>query len=352
MKTIVLTGGGTAGHVFGNIALLPKLEKAFDRIVYLGSENGIEREIIKQHKNVEYVPIKTIKLERKLTLKNLAIPFVLLKSISNCKKILKEINPNIIFSKGGFVSIPVVFAGSKLKIPIVCHESDLTLGLSNKLTKNKAKYVCTTFPKTAQKLKNGLWVGSPIRENLFSGNQSFRQKFKISTNAKVLLVMGGSLGSNDLNKLVWNNLEFLCSNFFVVHLTGKEKSKNITHSNYAQLEFCNEMQNIFAITDFAITRGGSNAIWELVAMKIPMLIIPLSKKISRGDQIENAKYFEDCGFSLTLFDESISDESFKAKVKELSSKKDLIKQKLNEVPKKNSLDIIFNTIIKYSKDIN
>ncbi len=348
MKTIILTGGGTAGHVYGNIALLPKLKTAFDKIIYIGSENGIEKELLASYPEVEYIPIKTVKLVRKFTLKNLAIPFVLLKSVSNCKKIIAEKKPDVIFSKGGYVSIPVVFAGSKLKVPIVSHESDLSLGLANKLTKNKVKCICTTFPQTAQQLKNGLWVGPPIRESIKSSNSNAKKQFNIPSNTPVLLVMGGSQGSNIINNAVWENLEFLCSNCFVIHITGRDKAKKIVHKNYAQLEYSHNIGGLLSITDYAITRGGSNAIWELLQMKIPMIIIPLSKKISRGDQVQNAKYFEKEGFSITLFEEELTSISFKQKVKELIVKKDIIKQKMNQMPIRDGLEIIFKTIKKYA----
>lgn len=349
MKTIILTGGGTAGHILGNIALLPKLETSFGKIIYIGSKNGIEKEIVAKYPQIEYIGTDTVKLIRKFTFKNFKIPFILLKSIKDCQKIIKEKQPDVIFSKGGYVSIPVVMAGHKMGIPVVLHESDLSLGLANKLTKRKVKCICTTFPQTAQKLKNGVWSGSPIRQEIFNGNKDFIKKFDAPKNLPVLLIMGGSQGSNIINNAVWNNLDFLCKNFFVVHITGRDKAKNIKHQNYAELEYTDRIQDLLVASDFAITRGGSNAIWEMLALKIPMLIIPLSKKISRGDQIENAKYFEKEGFSITLLEDELTDLSFKHKIKELLVKKDLILEKMNSVPIRNGTDVIFKAIQKYAK---
>jgi len=349
MRTIILTGGGTAGHIYGNIALLPKLQTFFDNIIYVGSENGMEREILASYKQVKYIPIKTIKFTRKFTLKNLAIPFILHQAIKQCKKIVDQEKPSVIFSKGGYVSVPIVLAGHKKHIPIIAHESDLSLGLANRVIKNKVQCICTTFPQTAQSLKNGVWVGSPIRENLFKGDKNFiKNKFQIPPNTPILLVVGGSLGANLINELVWNNLDYLCSNFFVIHITGRDKAKAIKHKNYAELEYCEKIENILAITDFALTRGGSNTIWEFVALKTPMLIIPLSLKISRGDQEENAKYFEKMGYALTLSEANITQLYFKQKIKELKEQKDFIIKNMNELPKRDTLEIIFKLIKKYS----
>ncbi len=350
MPTIILTGGGTAGHVFGNIALLDKLRTYFDKIIYIGSENGVEKDIIAKYHNIEYIPVRSVKLIRKFTFKNFAIPFVLMKSYFECKKIIKEKSPNIIFSKGGYVSIPVVWAGSRLKIPVISHESDLTLGLANRITKNRVKVICTTFKQTAENLKNGVYVGSPIRTELLHGDKDFAKKFNID-NKKVLVVMGGSQGSQIINQAVWNNLDFLTKHFFVFHITGKNKKNDtIKNANYVQIEYTDKIEDYLSICDLAITRGGSNAIFELLALKIPMLIIPLSRKISRGDQIQNAKYFEKEGFALTLEEENLNGENFKQKIEELMLKKDTIKRNMQKSPQKDSLNEIFNIIKQNAKN--
>lgn len=346
MKTIILTGGGTAGHVFGSIALLEELKKIFDRIVFLGSQDGIEKKIISKYKEVEYISIPTTKLIRKFSIKNLSIPFVLIKSIKVCKKIIDELKPNIIFSKGGYVSVPVCLAGHKKHIPIIIHESDISLGLANKITKNKASVVCTSFLETANKINNALFSGAPIRQELFLGNkQKTKKKFGISNEIPVLLVCGGSLGAQSLNNLVWQNLDYLCSRFFVIHLTGREKAKNISHKNYAELEFCDNMKQLYAVADFCLTRGGANALFELLALKIPMLISPLLKQ-SRGEQKQNAKYFCDNGFALCL--EKETEEELKEKIEKLTSSKKHIINNMNNYSLPNSIEIIINQIKKFS----
>lgn len=348
MKTIILTGGGTAGHVFGNIALLKKLETAFDEIVYIGG-NGIEKQILKDFPNVKFFEIPTTKFVRNFTLKNLAIPFVLLKSFLMCKKIISQTKPNVVFSKGGYVSIPVVFAASSKKVPVICHESDLSLGLANRLTQNKAKVVCTSFYETAKNLKNGVWTGSPIRPQIFCGNKQLALKnLNISTNLPILLVVGGSLGASFLNNLVFENLDFLCEHFFVVHLTGKNKTKNVVHKNYKQIDYEPNIQNLLSITNFAITRGGSNAIFEFLALKIPMLIVPLSKKISRGDQIENANFFKNQGYAEVMFEENKNE--FCQNVKKLLQNCEKIKKNMQNYTKTSAIDQIFQQILTYSKN--
>ncbi len=346
MKTIILTGGGTAGHVFGCLALLPKLETFFDKIVYIGG-NGIEKEILKNYKNIQYFEIPTTKLERKFTLKNLAIPFVLLKSILECKKIITKTKPNIIFSKGGFVSLPVVLAGASKKVPTILHESDLSLGLANKLVKNKAKVIFTSFKQTALKLKNGVWSGSPIRPQIFCGNkQNALKQFNVLPNKQVLTIVGGSLGATFLNKLVEENFNFLCQNFFVIHITGKNKKTNLKHKNYVQCEYVENIQDVFALTNLAITRGGSNAIFEFLALQIPMLIVPLSKKVSRGDQIENAKIFEKEGFAKVLMEEE--KQNLQKILKNIVENQQKIKKNMQNYAKTDTLSIIFDTIKKHS----
>ncbi len=343
MKTIVLTGGGTAGHTLGCLALVEELTKHFDKIFYVGSQNGIEKNLVKKYKEIVYIPIPTTKLIRGFCFKNFLIPFKLLRSIKECKKMLKDIKPNIIFSKGGYVSVPVCFAAHSLDIPIVLHESDITLGLANKLIKNKTKAICTSFDVTAQKLKNGIHSGSPILNNTISNKNILLNN---PQNLPVLLVLGGSLGASSLNKLVYDNLNFLCENFFVVHITGKGKRKDISHKNYLQIEFCDEIQKLYSISNYALTRGGSNTLFELLGHQIPMLIAPL-KKQTRGEQKLNANYFEKKGYALVLEEETQNE--LKNKLKLLIKNSKIIKQKMDKYPHINSTNIIVNLLKRFAK---
>lgn len=351
MNTIILTGGGTAGHIMPNIALLPKLKTYFNRIVYIGSFNGMEKQMIQSYPEIEFYPITTVKFARKFTLSNLKIPFLLHKGIKEAEKLIKEIKPNVIFSKGGFVSVPVVWAGSKHKIPIVMHESDFSLGLANRISKNKANCILTTFPQTASLLKNGIYVGSPVKENIFICNKSkIKEQLNIQNNIPILLIIGGSLGSEKINNMVWENINYLTNNFFIIHLTGKNKlNKSITSKNYIQMEYYDKIEELFNISDFAITRGGSNTIWELFALKIPMIIIPLSKKISRGDQIQNALYFEKHNYGLAILEDELTNTLLKNKLNILIENKQKFKEAMIKNSNENALQKIFEYICNFTK---
>lgn len=343
-KTIVLTGGGTAGHIMPNIALLPKLKKQFDEIYYIAS-NGMEKEILKNY-DVKFIEIPTVKLVRKITLKNMLIPFILLSSIHKTKKILKKINPCVIFSKGGYVSVPVVFAGSKLKIPCITHESDFTLGLANKIMAKKCKYVCTSFKSTMTQVENGIFTGTAIREQIFKGAKNvIISRHNLDKNKKTILVIGGSLGASNLNNAVRKILPKL-TEYNIIHITGKGKiDTSIAYTNYHQLEFANDIENYFDCADLVITRGGSNSIFEILALKKPMLIIPLST--GRGDQILNAKDFEQNGFANVLFEENLTNITLLNKIKDtLKNSHKYIEKMNNQVI--NGTDKIVELINKVS----
>lgn len=303
MKKIVLTGGGTAGHIYPALALVPYLNDY--EIHYIGS-NNMEKEILKNYKSIIYHEIPSVKLIRKFTLKNFLIPFKLYNSISKSKKILREINPNIIFSKGGFVSVPVVFAGKSLKIPIVSHESDLSMGLANKLILKKCDVMCTTFIKTTNISKKCIFTGQPIRQEILNSNsQIYRKNF--FSNKPILLVIGGSQGAKFLNEIVRKNLKEILKRFNVIHLTGKNNLSKVKDESLIELEYSNNISELYSSCDFALSRAGSGVINELLALKKPMLLIPLSKKCSRGDQIENAKYFKDLGYADLLLEDEYTD---------------------------------------------
>ncbi len=312
MSTIIFTGGGTAGHVMPNITLIPYLHQHFEKIVYIGSEKGPERKLVARFPFVKFYPITTAKLIRSFTPKNLLIPFLVHKGKREALQILKETMPDVIFSKGGYVALPVALAGTKLGIPMISHESDFSLGLSNKITSKFFDTVCTTFPQTADKLKNGLYVGPPFEKKDFSAEEilQVKKQFKLSSSKPILLVVGGSQGSASINKLIEDNITELTKTHQVVHLTGRGKlNKALNVVDYHPIEFTNQLNTLMSIADLAITRGGSNTIFELLAYNVPMLIIPLSKG-SRGDQIQNAKYFESQGNAITLLDNNITSNEF------------------------------------------
>lgn len=343
-KTIILTGGGTAGHIMPNLALLPEIEKAYDKIYYLGSKNSMEQNIIKNYKNITFIEIPTTKLIRKLTLKNLAIPFKLINSIHKTKKIIKSINPNVIFCKGGFVSVPVAIAGKMCKIPVIAHESDYSMGLANKIILKFANKVCTTFEDTANISPKCICTGTPIREQIFKGNKNnVLSKFDYSPSKPTVLFFGGSLGSRNINKIVTASIKQLTSKYNIIHIVGKNNQTDIKQKNYYQVEFTNHIEDFFASCDMVVCRGGANSLFEILALEKPMLIIPLSKAESRGDQLENAEYFQKKGYAEVLLEENLSTQALLDKLEILSKNKD--KYKTASKPTAKSSNTIIANII-------
>lgn len=322
MKKIVLTGGGTAGHVTPNIALLPALKKAGYEITYMGSHDGIEKKLISDF-DIPYVGISSGKFRRYFDLKNFTDPFRVMKGFSEAKKFLKEYRPDIVFSKGGFVSVPVVRAAAALKIPCIIHESDMTPGLANKLCVSAAKKVCCNFPETLKLLpeEKAVLTGSPIRSELSQGNKiEGLNMCGFSANKPVIMVIGGSLGAANVNKAVRDALPRLLEDYQVVHLCGKDKVDNLllNTQGYKQFEYIKtELKDLFAMADLVISRAGANAICELLALKKPNILIPLPAASSRGDQLLNARSFESQGFSIVIDEDDLTTELLVDKVHEL-----------------------------------
>lgn len=281
---IVLTGGGTAGHVIPNLALIDDLRRHFDQIIYIGSGKQLEKRLVVPY-GIEYFGVETPKLQRKLTLKNLEIPFKLHKSIAHCKQLLREINPNVVFSKGGYASLPTVIAAHKLNIKIVAHESDLSIGLANKISKHYCNKICTTFE--INKNDKFVYTGAPVRKDF----RPAKVNSPFKNDKPTVLFIGGSQGAKELNDFVLCNLDNLTEKYNIIHLCGNGKTTGITNSSYKEIEFSNEMPTLLNQSDIVVTRGGSNALFEILAVNKPMIICPLSKKVSRGDQVENANYF-------------------------------------------------------------
>lgn len=322
MKKIVLTGGGTAGHVTPNIALLPFLKEAGYEVYYIGSYDGIEKKLIEDF-GIPYTGISTGKFRRYKDLKNLTDPFRVLKGMSQARKYLKQLKPDVVFSKGGFVSVPVVRAAASLKIPCIIHESDMTPGLANKLCFPVAHKVCCNFPETISMLPEGKAVltGSPIRPELTQGDKlAGLEMCGFTANKPVIMVIGGSQGAAAVNKAVRDALPKLLPDFQVVHLCGKDKLDNLllTTPGYKQFEYIKaELNDLFAMADIVISRAGANAICELLALRKPNILIPLPAATSRGDQLLNAKSFESQGYSILLNEDDITTDLLVEKVHEL-----------------------------------
>ncbi len=337
MATIILTGGGTAGHVTPHLALMPYLKKDFDKIYYFGSENGIEKTIITKT-GVPYFSVPCAKLQRKFTLKNLAIPFKVFNGIRAAGKIIDKIKPDVVFSKGGFVAVPTVVAAKRRGVPVISHESDYTVGLANSVTAGLCKKVLTSFPETAEKLKNGEYVGAPLRDDLFKvTKEKALARFHISGEKPVLLVTGGSSGAQAINDVVRKSLGKLLPTFDVIHICGKGNlSKEDFGNGYRQIEYISDIKYAFRAADVCVSRAGSNTLFEILSLAIPCLLIPLPKGVSRGDQVLNAEYFEKRGLVSVLPQEKLDEKSFIRAVNGVYLKRDKLRKNLELHPVTNA----------------
>lgn len=351
MKRIVLTGGGTAGHVTPCIALFPELQKEGYDIQYIGSYNGIERKLIEGY-HIPYYGISSGKLRRYFDPKNFTDPFKVLKGYFEACKILKKLKPDIVFSKGGFVSVPVVLAAKKHKIPVIIHESDMTPGLANKLAIPSATKVCANFPETIKYLpaEKAVLTGTPIRKELFSGNKIKGLDFcGFSANKPVILIIGGSTGSKAINDVIRGMLPTLLRDYQVIHLCGKGNldERFTATPGYVQYEYIKEeLSNLFAAADLVISRAGANAICELLALRKPNILIPLPAASSRGDQILNAESFERQGYSCVIKEEDLSVSRLLDEIEIIIGAKNAYIDAMNKSELNNSID----TIVKLIKD--
>lgn len=348
-----MTGGGSAGHVTPNLALIPKLKEIGYEVQYIGTKDGIERRIIEEN-NIEYHFISSGKLRRYFDIKNFTDPFKVIKGIFEAYDIIKRQKPNIIFSKGGFVAVPVVLGAYLNKIPVIAHESDITPGLANKLSAPYCTKICVTFPESVNKLskKKVVLTGTPIRKELLEGSRIKGLKLcKFNYEKPILFIMGGSLGSKNINDLIRRNLKDLLSSYNILHICGKGNIDNNCSNieNYRQFEYVNEdLPHYMAAADIIVSRAGANSIFEFLALKKPNLLIPLSSKSSRGDQILNAESFEKSGFSLVIKEENLEDKLFIEKIDELNKNKNKYINNMSKSSLSNAVDLIVKVIDKAS----
>lgn len=355
MKKIVMTGGGTAGHVTPNIALMPALRNEGYEISYIGSYEGIEKRLIEEQ-GIPYYGISSGKLRRYFDPKNFSDPFKVLKGYGQSIKLLRKLKPDVVFSKGGFVSVPVVLAARRCKIPSIIHESDLTPGLANKLAIPKATKVCCNFPETLRYLppEKAVLTGSPIRQELLNGDakRAIELCHFSDTSKPVILVVGGSSGSRAINTAIRDLLPELIKTYNVIHLCGKG---NLDHSltevsGYAQFEYANaELADLFALSNLVISRAGANAICELLALRKPNILIPLSAAASRGDQILNANSFRSQGFSYVLEEEELTNTTLLDAIEHVSKKREAYVEAMENSSTQNSIDTIVGLIRNASK---
>jgi len=329
-RTVVLTGGGTAGHVMPNLAIIPKLKSMGFSVEYIGTADGMEKEII-EGAGVPYHTISAGKLRRYLSLKNLTDVGRVMKGCCQAKAVLKEINPVAVFSKGGFVSVPVVYAASKLKIPVVLHESDMTPGLANRLCIPRADKVCVAFEPTLKHVPKGkgVYTGLPIRTVLLHGDRETGLKLCGFTGKKpVLLIMGGSMGAKAVNDALDAAMPQLTERFDVAHIRGRGNMLDCCEGKcYAQFSFLDEeLPDVYAAADIMISRAGATAVFEILALAMPALLVPLPKAVSRGDQILNAAYFEKKGFSHVVAQENMTPEAVLAAVDKLYAQREMLRE--------------------------
>lgn len=353
MKRILLTGGGTAGHVTPNIALIPSLKDLGYDIRYVGSYEGIEKSLIEDI-GIPYHGIASGKLRRYFSMQNFTDPFRVLKGFFQADRIIKELKPDVVFSKGGFVSVPLVLAAGRNHVPAIIHESDMTPGLANRLCFKSAKKICCNFPETVSLLPSDKAVlsGSPIRHELLEGSRDEGFKFTgLKGDKPVIMVIGGSLGAANVNAVIRRNLPALLKKYDIIHLTGKGKADEGLNNTpgYLQYEYIkDELKDLFAISDIVISRAGANAICELLALKKPNLLIPLPSKSSRGDQLLNAESFKKQGYSMVLTEEDLTDELFLKTVDELCDNKDTYTEAMSKSSQNNAIETIISLIKDYS----
>lgn len=354
MKKIVMTGGGTAGHVTPNIALFDSLQKDGYEIHYIGSYEGIEKGLI-EDKKIPYYGISSGKFRRYRSWKNLTDPFRVLHGFFQARRLLGRTRPNVVFSKGGFVSVPVVMAAKTRHIPVIIHESDLTPGLANKLAMPSATKVCCNFPETLPYLpkEKAVLTGSPIRQELLHGNKQAAKDFcGFTGDLPILMVMGGSIGSVYINNAIRGCIDTLLTKYQIIHLCGKG---NIDESlkdkkGYAQFEYISEnLPDLFAAADLVVARAGANSICELLALHKPNILIPLSRNASRGDQILNANSFAKQGFSAVLEEEEVTSEKLMATIDDVMAHRSKYIDAMKNSGQMNAIETIMGLIEEVSR---
>lgn len=355
MKKIVMTGGGTAGHVTPNIALMPALRNKGYEISYIGSYDGIEKRLIEEQ-HISYYSISSGKLRRYFDPKNFSDPFKVMKGYRQSVRLLKSLKPDVVFSKGGFVSVPVILAAKRCKIPAIIHESDLTPGLANKLAIPGATKVCCNFPETLNYLpkEKAVLTGSPIRQELLNGNAASAFSLcRFQDHSKpVILIIGGSSGSRAINTCIRGLVPELVKNYNIIHLCGKGNVEPsfFVNTNYCQFEYANkELADMFALADLVISRAGANAICELLALRKPNILIPLSAAASRGDQILNANSFRSQGFSYVLEEENLTNTTLLEAIEHVFTNKASYISAMKNSSSSNSINTIVDLIMETSK---
>ena len=354
MKKIVLTGGGTLGHVTPHLALIPRLKEAGYEIHYIGTENGMEAPKMRAVEGITYHAVKSGKLRRYHDWKNFTDPFRVIAGAFQSARLMGKIKPDVVFSKGGFVAVPVVFGAWLHRIPVLCHESDLTPGLANKLCKPFATRFATTFPECAEALgAKAEMTGTPLRPELFHGDKAKGLSLLGFDGQKpVLLMMGGSSGAQSVNACLRKAIPELTPDFDVAHICGKGNLDAELEGTpgYKQIEFLDaDLPDVLACTDLVLSRAGANALCEFQALGRPMLLIPYPKGASRGDQILNAKSLEKRGLCRVLLQENMTPETMVKEIRETWAERDTLTEALKNAPPANGTERVLQMIEEIRK---
>ena len=349
MKRIVLTGGGTAGHVTPHMSLIPRLIAAGYELHYIGTERGIEHTLISQIPGVTYHVVQSGKLRRYFSLQNFTDPFRVLHGAFTSVRLMRKLKPDVCFSKGGFVSVPVVIGAWLAHVPTVCHESDITPGLANRISAKFVDRVATTFPECAKALGSKAEItGTPLRPQLFVGQRQKGLAMAGFTGEKpVLLMTGGSLGAQSVNQCLRACLPSLLPRMDVLHLCGKGNLAPELEglAGYCQLEFLgDDMADALAAADIVLSRAGSNTLSELLALAKPMLLVPYPLSASRGDQIRNAESYARQGLAHVLLQESMTPDTLTAAIGNLLAQKDALRATMEAYPVKDGTDAVLRMI--------
>lgn len=352
MIRVVFTGGGTAGHVNPNIALIEVLEKQGCEIAYIGSKDGIEHQMITA-RNIPYYSVRSGKLRRYFSWQNFIDPINLLIGIFQSFWSIRRLKPNVVFSKGGFVALPVVVGAWLNRVPVIAHESDLTPGLANRLSMPFIHKLCVTFAGSKSHIKEKtkvLVTGTPIREGLLIGSaEKGLALCGFEALKPCVLVVGGSQGARAINACVRELLPELIKRYQVIHLCGKGNlDPALNHMpGYCQFEYAHdELADLFAASSLVISRAGANALYEILACTKPHILIPLSRHSSRGDQIHNARYFEKQGISIVVTEETLTTDTLLSAIQKLESSREEIVSKIEKLQIKSATETIVKLILE------
>ena len=345
LKRVVVAGGGSAGHVVPALPVIERLLAGGCEVHFIGGVSGLEEGLVARL-GVAYHGIRTGKLRRYFSWQNLADCFRIPLGVWQAWRLLRRIRPEVMFSKGGFVSFPAVVGAWLNGIPVVAHESDRTPGLANRLGGPFATTLCVNFEATATGLRRRRVVvtGTPVRASLLEGDaERGRMLLGIDAQRPVLLVVGGSLGAARLNEVVRESLDALLDTHVVVHVCGRGRldSALAARDGYLQREYVAEgWGDVIAAADLVVSRAGANALYEWLALGKPHLLVPLPKTASRGDQIENAAYAERQGWSLVVREQDLSESTLTAGIAKLAALSPAIRRRLAALPTRDSTGLL------------